>query len=77
MSEAVIVIEIGLIATSAVDVDDKVKRSTARLRKEWLVGEMEYYRGPQKVTPSELPLDKLTESMAITVSESKIFQILS
>ena len=52
---ALIVMVIGLGVASAGSVDYRVNTPPARLKKEWVVGDIEYERGPQKVTPSEFP----------------------
>ena len=48
-------IVIGLGVASDGSVDCRVNTPPARLKKEWVVGDIEYVRGPQKVTPSEFP----------------------
>ena len=69
-SPALTVIIIGLAVVSDRSVDCKVKVSPNRVRKEWVVGDIEYVRAPQNETPSIVPYVKLAESVAITVCVS-------
>ena len=48
-------IVIGLAVASAGSVDYRVNTPPTILRKEWVAGDIEYERGPQKVTPSKFP----------------------
>ena len=52
---ALIVIVIELVVASAGSTDCKGNVSPDRVKKEWVVGEIEYERVPQSVTPSLFP----------------------
>ena len=57
----------GLVVTSARSVGSRVKVSPDRVMKEWVIGDIEYDREPQSVTPSIVPYEELAVSLASTV----------
>ena len=67
-------IEIGLVVASAGSADSRVKVSPDRVKKEWVVGDIEYVRGPQSVTPSIVAYELLAVSVAsiVCVSAAKL-----
>ena len=60
-------ISIGLVVASAGSADCRVNVSPDKVKKEWVVGDIEYEREPQNVTPSIVPYEVLAESLASTV----------
>ena len=60
-------IVIGTNVISDGSVDCKVKVSPDRVKKEWVVGDIEYERVPQNETPSNVPYKVLAVSLASTV----------
>ena len=64
---ALIVIVIGLVVASTGSIDCRVNVSPDRVKKEWVVGDIEYERVPQNETPSNVPYEVLAVSEASTV----------
>ena len=64
---ALIVKVIGLVVASAGSTDCKVNVSPDKVKKEWVVDDIEYERGPQNENPSNVPYEVLAVSVASTV----------